>query len=154
VAYSMEEGNWELVAWMINHHASAELGPYFLPAIAQVRALYRIAPCGSMALPAGNVLTCFVTTACTISGAAGKARHACCCRGCVVATLTLTAEMQFYKLESLTCAKRRVRSESCMPCSLTSFTNTVRQLLSSSQQTQLLLLPPPLLPFASPGGQG
>jgi hypothetical protein len=38
VAYSMEEGNWELVAWMINHHASAELGPYFLPAIAQVRA--------------------------------------------------------------------------------------------------------------------
>jgi hypothetical protein len=36
VAYSMEEGNWELVAWMINHHASAELGPYFLPAIAQV----------------------------------------------------------------------------------------------------------------------
>jgi hypothetical protein len=38
VAYSMEEGNWELVAWMINHHASAELGPYFLPAIAQVGA--------------------------------------------------------------------------------------------------------------------
>ncbi|WIA13025.1 hypothetical protein OEZ85_006634 [Tetradesmus obliquus] len=35
VAYSMEEGNWELVAWMIAHHASAELGPYFLPAIAQ-----------------------------------------------------------------------------------------------------------------------
>ncbi|KAF6260709.1 hypothetical protein COO60DRAFT_1637360 [Scenedesmus sp. NREL 46B-D3] len=35
VAYSMEEGNWELVAWMINHHESAELGPYFLPAIAQ-----------------------------------------------------------------------------------------------------------------------
>jgi hypothetical protein len=35
----MEEGNWELVAWMINHHASAELGPYFLPAIAQVGCL-------------------------------------------------------------------------------------------------------------------
>lgn len=36
VAYSMEEGNWDLVEWMINNHQSQELGPYFLPAIAQV----------------------------------------------------------------------------------------------------------------------
>lgn len=36
VAYSMEEGNWDLVEWMIDNHESQELGPYFLPAIAQV----------------------------------------------------------------------------------------------------------------------
>lgn len=36
VAYSMEEANWDLVEWMVQHHDSKELGPYFLTAIAQV----------------------------------------------------------------------------------------------------------------------
>jgi hypothetical protein len=37
VAYSMEKGNWGLVRFMLAHHQSEALGPYFLPIIAQVR---------------------------------------------------------------------------------------------------------------------
>lgn len=37
VAYSMEQHNWELVAWILKEHGSRALGPYFFPVIAQVR---------------------------------------------------------------------------------------------------------------------
>ncbi|KAF8067327.1 hypothetical protein HT031_002375 [Scenedesmus sp. PABB004] len=35
VAHSMEGGHWDTVGWMVKHHGSQELGPYFLNAIAQ-----------------------------------------------------------------------------------------------------------------------
>lgn len=52
LAYSMEKQNWGLVSWLLAHHDSRELGPYFLPAIAQVRAEGLLMSCG------GRVVSC------------------------------------------------------------------------------------------------